>query len=241
MAAEQPGARSRRGLQRGERRRLGDRDQTLQEVLRALRDPLALDRAGRARRPAADIEQRVELLGAQRGRQVLLVVLQHDRRLLGLAERAQVLEHLVHRRDILVERFAAAVGDEDDAVGAGQQQLAGGRVVVLPRDRVVGDAQAVPLHGAELVGQALEAERALRVHVLVLQLAGAAGRRPVLQAGEVGRFAGESRSVVDDLDDQFTGGRIEQHADRRLQWWMARSGARAAGARRGSASTRSRW
>src|SRR5690606_34799959 len=97
------------------------------------------------------------------------------------------------------------VGDEDDAVGALQHQLAARVVEDLTRHRVDVEAHLEAAHGAEVDRQEVEEERALGLRREADHLAARLLLRLSEDPLEVGRLPAEPRTVIDDLAVELLG------------------------------------
>ena len=113
-------------------------------------------------RRAMRIERAVELLHRQQVGHVALVVLQKVRHALERqALLAQIVAQVLKALDVGFAPRPLRIGDEDDAVGAGEHQLARRVVVHLTRHRVELHAHGVAAQLGQLHRQKVEIERAI--------------------------------------------------------------------------------
>ena len=103
-----------------------------------------------------------------------------------------------------------AVGDEDDAVGAFQHELARGVVVDLPRHRVELELRAHAADLAEVEREEVEEEGAVGLRRQRQHLAFVVRRQRVVDELQIRRLAAETRTVVDDLRGDLFGGVVEE-------------------------------
>src|SRR5665647_238656 len=115
-----------------------------------------------------DLEPRVQrclqFRERRRVREIALVVLNHER---NRGEIVPVLEHVLvqvlHRFLVRFHSLDLRIGDEHDSVHALQNQLPARVVVYLAGDRVEMEARLESANRAEIHGEEIEEERALRL------------------------------------------------------------------------------
>ncbi len=151
-------------------------------------------------------------------RHVALVELQRvGDRLQVEAVLVQVVLEVADRLDVGLHPFGLAVGDEDHAVDALEDELAAGVVEDLPGDGVEVEAGREAADRTEIERQEVEEERAVgfggeRDH-LALRL----GRSLAVDELQVGRLSTQPGAVVDDLAVDLAAGVVdERHGVSRL-------------------------
>jgi hypothetical protein len=127
----------------------------------------------------------------------------------------QVLLEVPDRFDVGFHPLVLAVGHEHDAVHALQDQLPAGVVEHLARHGVEVEAGGEAADGAQVEGQEVEEQRAVRLGREGDHLALRLRRGLVVDVLQVGRLAPEAGAVVDDLAvDLFAGVVDERHVAR---------------------------
>ncbi len=142
---------------------------------------------------------------------VPLVVLQDDRHLVQRqAELGEVRLEVLERLDVGVEHRHLAVGHEHDAVDALQDELARRVVEDLARHRVELQAHLHAPDEADVQGQEVEEERAVRLRFQAHHLAARLRRGLLMDVLEVRRLPAQARTVVHDLGRHLHRGVVEE-------------------------------
>ncbi|MFN8095782.1 MAG: hypothetical protein U0599_26780 [Vicinamibacteria bacterium] len=163
-------------------------------------DPLAAGRNRREGLLAPQVQGAVELVSRQEAVEVLLVVLEDERDLLGnQSVREEVHLHVLEGGDVLARHRLLRVGDEDDRVGPREHHPARGVVLDLPGNRVELDLEVVAGDGAEAERQEVEEEGPVLRGVQRDEAVGALGVGEPVDLLEVGGLPGLRRPVVDHL------------------------------------------
>ena len=148
--------------------------------------------------------------------QVALVVLEDHRDLVGVdLVGLEVLPHVLVALEVGVEHRLLRVAHEADRVRALQHHAAGGVVEDLPGDGVELDAGLHPADRADLDGQEVEEEGAVRLGGEREHLALVLDGQLLVDPLQVGGLAAEPRAVVDDLGRELLRRVVEEdHAVR---------------------------
>ena len=183
--------------------------------LESLEDSLAEDRARLvALVLAIGIEAVLELLEREDVGQVPLVVLEDQGQVLELdPDLREVGAEIDHALDVGVLHGALRVAHEDDAVHPLQDQLARGVVEDLSRDGVELDPRLEAPDDADVQGEEVEEQRAVRLGFQRDHLPARAGRGPAVDVMEVRRFSTQTGAVINDLGRHLHGGVVEKHHD----------------------------
>ena len=162
-------------------------------------------------RQRARVEPLVQDLERQRVGQVALVVLEDHRDLVRVdLVGLQVLPQVLQALQVGVEHGLLAVRHEHHAVGALQHHAAGGVVEHLAGHGVELDARPHAADGAELDGQEVEEEGAVRLGGQREHLALVLDGQLLVDPLQVGGLAAQAGAVVDDLGGQLLGGVVEE-------------------------------
>ena len=178
-----------------------------------LEDAGAVQRIGGERWHLAKVQRVLELghAGDERARQVLLVVLDHERHGAHIdVVFREIRVQILHALDVLGELARLAVGDEHDAVGAVEHELARRLVVHLAGDGVELEARRESRDGAQVERQKIEEQRSIRLRREGDHLPFAIPRHLLVNVMQVGRLPRPPRAVVDDLAGDLAGGVVDQ-------------------------------
>ncbi len=181
----------------------------LRALLERRENAFARYRRGLEPRKVHVVQLRLQLLDRNHVRQVAFVVLHHHRNG-GEIESvlAKVLFEVAKRLDVLLHLALLAVRHEYHAVDALKHQFARGVVVDLPRNGVEMEPRVHAGDLAEVERKKVEKERPVA-------LRGYGGEVATMRVGyagmdhlQVGRLAGKTRAVVDDLAVDLPGRKV---------------------------------
>src|SRR3990170_2574904 len=155
--------------------------------------------------------QRFLQLGDRRGvRQIALVVLDHERH---LREIVAVLRHVVvqvlHRLQIRLHPAGLRIPHEDDAVDILQNELATGVVVHLARHGIEVEPGLESANRAEVDGQEVEEQRALRLGRERNELSSRFRLYLAVDVLEIRGFSAKPGTVVNDLTVDLARGVVD--------------------------------
>ncbi len=122
--------------------------------------------------------------------------------------RVQVLDQVLEALLVRVEARALRVEHGDDAVRAGEHQLARGVVVDLPRHGEELQAHVHAAHVRDADREKVEVERAVDRRRQADQLAAVFGFAVACRYCRLVVFPAETRAVVDDLEDELASERV---------------------------------
>ncbi len=123
----------------------------------------------------------------------------------------QVAEHLVHRLDVLIERFAAAVGDEHHGVSTDQHRSTGGGIITLAGHGVEFEMDTMTVDVAGIHRQQIETQRALAVGVDHHQITRRVAGHAIMDHRQVGGLACHAGTVVHDLQHNLISRGVDTH------------------------------
>src|SRR5271170_7458910 len=120
----------------------------------------------------------------------------------------QMFAQVIQRFEIRIEALFLRIGDEDDAIGAFQDQAAAGFVENLSGNGVEMETGAKAAHGAQIERKKIEEKSAIgfggkRNHLSLLIRSGV-----LIDPLQVGGFAAKARAVVNKLAVNFASGKI---------------------------------
>ncbi len=121
----------------------------------------------------------------------------------------EVLVEGVPRGEIVSGAARVAVGDEDEAIGTAEDDLAGGVVVGLTGDGVELEAGAVAVDEDAFDGEEVEEERAVAHGGEGDEVAAGGVIEPLVDPGEVGGFSGHGGAGVDEFEGDLAGFVVE--------------------------------
>ena len=149
--------------------------------------------------------------GAREGvGEVAFVVLEDDGEGVGMgAVGGEVLVERVPRGEIVRGAARVAVGDEDEAIGSAEDDLAGGVVVCLAGDGVELEAGAVAVDEDAFDGEEVEEEGAVAHGGERDEVAACGAVEPLVDPGEVGGFSGHGGAGVDEFEGDLAGFVVE--------------------------------
>ncbi len=186
-------------------------DDEARDLLEAVEDAHPSRRDGWGGRRGEQVEAPVELALGHDLRDVALVPLKGVRDLreatavLGEV-RAEILERLLVR----VHARLLRVRDEDDPIGAREDELARRAEINLPRHGEELEADVQISDARDTHRQEIEIERALRRRREGDQLAPMLRLGPFMDRLKSRRFAAQTRAVEDDLEDELARERVER-------------------------------
>ena len=186
----------------GQAETVGDRpDRRLGDESERLHDALAGDRNAFKGRTGARIERTLHLAARRRVGQVSLVEKQHRRGRLGIEPICpQVVGQIGQALEVGLRLRPLRVGDEDDAVSAGEHRPSGGVVLHLAGNGVELQRQPVAAHPAEVDGEEIEKQRAIGGSGEGVQLGAALGVGDAVNMLQRRGLAAERGTVEDDLE-----------------------------------------
>src|SRR5689334_4603880 len=145
---------------------------------------------------------------------IALVVLNHE----GHARKVvpifrHVVVQVLHRFLIRFHALDLRIGDENDAVDALENELTARVVVDLAGNGIEMEARLEPANRAEIDGEEIEEESALRLRRERDEFSSRVGRDFAVDVLEVRRLAAQPRRMVDDFDVTLARGVVDhRHA-----------------------------
>jgi len=157
------------------------------------------------------VEEKFHVLDGRRIGQVAFVVLDDVGDVAQVhPERAEVFLHVVEALDILSHFFVLGIGDEDDAIHAAKDELAGRVVDDLAGDGVELEFRFEAFDGHGFDRQEVEEQGAIRAGGQGDEFALFLGGLNILvDFDQVGGLSAHGGTIVDDLDLQFFGGLVD--------------------------------
>ena len=185
----------------------------LRDRLERLEDSLADDGAGLvALVLAVRVQAVLELLEGQDVGEVALVVLEDERKVFQVnPDLRQVRAQIDHALDVGVVHGPLGVADEDDAIHAFQDELAGGVVEDLARNGIELDAGLEASDDPDVERKQVEEERPVRLRLERDHLAPRARGGAAVDMVEVRRLSTQTGAVIDDLGRHLHGGIVEKN------------------------------
>jgi hypothetical protein len=111
----------------------------------------------------------------------------------------EVFLHIVERLYVLFEPVTLGVHDEDDAVHAFEDELAGGVIMDLARDGVEVETGFKTVDRAELQGEEVKEQRSIRIGRERDHLPFDVVGEFLVDVEKVGRLAAQTAAVINDL------------------------------------------
>ena len=137
---------------------------------------------------------------------IALIVLNDERNFFDVvAISGEVVEEVVHRDEVCFEAFGLAICDEHDAIGAFHDEATAIGIEELPRHRIEVKSRLEPANLGQFDGQKVEIEGTLLLRFEADELAARIVVCRGIDVLDVRRFPTQSRSVIDYLEDDFSG------------------------------------
>ncbi len=161
----------------------------------------------RRRFPA--IQEFVEFLDRENIGQIVFVVLKNDRHIVQVSALIrEVVAQVVEAFEVRIGTCGLRIGDEHDAIGTGQNQLASGVEVDLPRYREEVKPHVHAANWRQTHREKIEVQRPIYGRCERHELAAMIRFRSRVNVFERGRLSTKPWPVVDDLENEFPRQRV---------------------------------
>jgi hypothetical protein len=180
------------------------------DALEPLEDALAFRRHGSERWRTVRVEAAVELFEREQLAEIPLVPMERVRHLLERAiVLAQVRMEVIERFLVDVDAPGLGIGNEDDAVGAGEHQFPGRCIIHLPGNGEELQANRHAAHAGHSNRQKVEIKRAIRRRREGHHLAAVLRFRRGMDVLQRGGLPSKPRTVEHQLEDELPRMRVD--------------------------------